>query len=257
MKNVFKMMGVALVACAMFASCGDSTQFTITANANDEAMGTVTGGGVYDDGATCTLTATPNQGYVFVEWNDGVTDNPRTITVTADATYTATFAEADGVKVTFGTTSWNATDILGKEIASYGLLQFGCYANYESSTAPSTMGYFKSSTGTTSHAQGDYYYHFYYENDDDYTVDNDGSLSGNAGAELPNWQPRPGFAETVTAIDLTAMTLTATANGTLFNLPQYMNGQEVTKDLSINVKNATWESASKGKVFKTIGTLVK
>ncbi len=260
MKNVFKMMGIALVACSMFASCGDddATQFTITANANDEAMGTVSGGGVYDSAATCTLTATPNEGYVFVEWNDGVTDNPRTITVTGDATYTATFAEADGVKVTFGTESWRAADILGEEYASYGLLELGCFVNYESSTAPYTQGYFKNSTGTTSHAQGDYYYHFYYENENDYTTDSDGSLTGQAGATLPNWQPSAGFAENVTAIDLTALTITATASGTMFHLPEYINGQQITKDLSINVKNAAWEVAgSKGKTFKTMGKLVK
>ena len=68
--------------------------YTITVTSSDETMGTVTGGGTYEEGATATLTATANDGYHFVQWNDGNTDNPRTITVTEDATYTATF-EAD------------------------------------------------------------------------------------------------------------------------------------------------------------------
>lgn len=65
---------------------------TITATSADPAMGTVTGGGTYNGGATATLTATPNMGYHFVQWQDGNTQNPRTITVTGDATYSATFA---------------------------------------------------------------------------------------------------------------------------------------------------------------------
>ena len=65
---------------------------TITATSANPAMGTVTGGGTYNGGATATLTAIPNTGYHFVQWQDGNTQNPRTITVTGDATYTATFA---------------------------------------------------------------------------------------------------------------------------------------------------------------------
>lgn len=259
MKNVFKFLGIAFVACSMLVACGEEekTEFTITANANDESMGTVSGGGVYEDGATATLTATAKEGYVFAEWNDGVKDNPRTITVTGNATYTATFRVADGVKVTFGTAVWTPADVLGEEYASYGLLQLGCYQNYESSTSPYTQGYFKNSTGSTTHASGDYYYHFYYENDNDFTIDQDGSLSGTTGAELPNWQPRAGFSENVTAIDMTAMTLSATANGTLFYLPDYIQQVTTEKNLNIAVNNATWESTAKGKTFKTMGKIVK
>ena len=68
------------------------TQYTIIANSNNPAWGTVTGGGTYNAGTPITLTATANSGYHFVEWQDGNTQNPRTITVTADTTYTATFA---------------------------------------------------------------------------------------------------------------------------------------------------------------------
>ena len=68
------------------------TQYTITVNSNNNAWGTVTGGGTYNSGATATLTATANSGYYFVSWQDGNTTNPRTVTVTGNATYTATFA---------------------------------------------------------------------------------------------------------------------------------------------------------------------
>ncbi len=68
------------------------TQYTLTAGSSDATMGSVTGGGTYNAGATATLTATPNTGYRFVQWQDGNTDNPRTVIVTSDTTFTATFA---------------------------------------------------------------------------------------------------------------------------------------------------------------------
>lgn len=79
---------------ATFAS-DQATQYTITAAANDPAMGTVTGGGVYDEGTTVTLTATANAGYRFVQWQDGLTEATRTITVTGNASYTAYFEQIE------------------------------------------------------------------------------------------------------------------------------------------------------------------
>lgn len=60
----------------------------------DLLMGTVTGGGLYDQNATATLTATAKDGFRFVRWSDGNTSNPRSVTVTADATYIAIFETA-------------------------------------------------------------------------------------------------------------------------------------------------------------------
>ncbi len=68
-----------------------SCSHTITATTNNDAWGTINGGGSYTIGTTVTLTATPNCGYRFVQWDDGIIDNPRTVTVTGDATYTAEF----------------------------------------------------------------------------------------------------------------------------------------------------------------------
>jgi hypothetical protein len=43
----------------------------ISATADPEEGGTVSGGGEYEIGSTCTLTATPNDGYTFVNWTTG------------------------------------------------------------------------------------------------------------------------------------------------------------------------------------------
>ena len=67
--------------------------YTITVTSNDPTLGTVTGGGTYNDHETATLTATPGEGYIFTQWNDGNTDNPRNITVTGDASYVAYFED--------------------------------------------------------------------------------------------------------------------------------------------------------------------
>ena len=100
---------------------------TITATSADPAMGTVTGGGTYNGGATATLTATPNTGYHFVQWQDGNTQNPRTITVTGDASYTATFAANVTATVTatisqIAATSAHVDIVMGQHTAYFYLI---------------------------------------------------------------------------------------------------------------------------------------
>ena len=65
--------------------------YTIIANVENDAMGTVSGGGEYTYGSTATLTAVPNACFSFVAWNDGNTENPRTITVSDNVSLTASF----------------------------------------------------------------------------------------------------------------------------------------------------------------------
>jgi hypothetical protein len=54
-------------------------------------MGTVTGDGIYQEGAVATITAVPYTGYRFDVWNDGDTTNPRTLLVTSDTVLVAYF----------------------------------------------------------------------------------------------------------------------------------------------------------------------
>ena len=69
----------------------DPVTYTLTVLSSNEEMGTVTGGGSYEEGTEVTITATAERGFMFIEWNDENTDNPRVVTVTSDMTYTATF----------------------------------------------------------------------------------------------------------------------------------------------------------------------
>ena len=67
-------------------------QYTVELYSSDESMGTVMGGGEYDEGTAVTLIAIPASGHHFVQWSDGNTDNPRQITVTEDVSLTAEFS---------------------------------------------------------------------------------------------------------------------------------------------------------------------
>ena len=78
------------------------THYTVTVVSDNEEMGTVSGGGIYEEGSQVTLTATPNAGFFFVRWNDNVTDSVRTVTVTADITYTAYFEAHGGIDDVYG-----------------------------------------------------------------------------------------------------------------------------------------------------------
>ena len=69
--------------------------YTITATATPANGGTVTGGGTFNYGQSCTLTATPANGYTFVRWTRNgqqVSTNPTyTFSVTESAAYVAHF----------------------------------------------------------------------------------------------------------------------------------------------------------------------
>lgn len=81
---------------ASFVAHFSLNNYVITATANPNNGGSVTGGGNFDHGTTCTLTATANVGYSFVNWTkDGnVVSSNETyeFTVTGAGSYQANFA---------------------------------------------------------------------------------------------------------------------------------------------------------------------
>ena len=71
---------------------GSTPKFMLTLNSNNDAYGSVSGGGEYASGTEVELKATPKSGYEFVKWSDGDTNATRTYTTTAEAvTLTAEF----------------------------------------------------------------------------------------------------------------------------------------------------------------------
>lgn len=71
--------------------------YTITTATSPISGGSISGGGTYDYGDTCTLTATENAGYTFATWVDENNNflsnsNPYTFTVSGDLTAKALFS---------------------------------------------------------------------------------------------------------------------------------------------------------------------
>ncbi len=71
--------------------------YTITVSANPTAGGTVTGGGTYQQGQSCTVVATANNGYTFTNWTENgtvvSTEARYTFTVTGNRTLVANFSQ--------------------------------------------------------------------------------------------------------------------------------------------------------------------
>ena len=68
----------------------DGASYTIVLSTAIE-KGSVSGGGLYEDGEIVRISATPKVGYLFARWSDGNTENPRKITVESELSLTAEF----------------------------------------------------------------------------------------------------------------------------------------------------------------------
>ena len=210
------------------------TTYTITAQANNAEWGTVTGGGVIDSGMAATLTATPNAGYDFVNWTmpDGTnsTNNPLIVVATANATYTANFAEQAGVKVTFGSTTWDAQYINAQYSASAKTFDVTCTQSTDPASYPMARvaytfdgnvepGTFTGAptvdidAGTAQRGNPWMWY---------FTPDDNMQLGGVACGDYWN----KNLTLNVTAIDVTAMKLSLVANSAMGYLPECLQGTE-------------------------------
>ena len=64
--------------------CPTEGSYTIAVSANPNEGGTVSGGGTFDEGASCTVTATANDNYTFDNW----TENGTVVSTNASYTFT-------------------------------------------------------------------------------------------------------------------------------------------------------------------------
>ena len=97
--------------------------YTITATAEPSNGGTVSGGGTFNYGQSCTLTATPAANYTFVNWTkNGLqvsTNASYTFTVTESATYVAHF-QLESFTITANANPTDAGTITGGGTYDYG-----------------------------------------------------------------------------------------------------------------------------------------
>ncbi len=97
---------------------GGTQQYTINVSANPNIGGSVTGGGTYNQGQSCTVTASPNAGYTFANWTENgnvvSTNRSYTFTVTANRTLVANFqAQPQNYTVTVSANPTNGGNVTG------------------------------------------------------------------------------------------------------------------------------------------------
>lgn len=84
--------------------------YFLSLSVNNQAWGTVSGGGMYEYGHQATATATPAEHYHFVSWDDGNTSNPRSLMITTDVSLQAIFAPDNyTVTVQSSNPAWGST----------------------------------------------------------------------------------------------------------------------------------------------------
>ena len=97
--------------------------YTVTVAANPLGAGTVTGGGTYQEGASCTVTATPNQRYLFINWTENgnvvSTNESYTFTVTGNRALIANF-EVRTCKITASVDPIGSARVSGDGTYIYG-----------------------------------------------------------------------------------------------------------------------------------------
>ena len=97
--------------------------YLISVSANPSAGGTVSGGGSYSHGSTCSLTATPNAGYTFLRWTKNgsqvSTSASYTFTVTEAASYVAVFSQ-NSYTITASANPSDGGSVSGAGSYSYG-----------------------------------------------------------------------------------------------------------------------------------------
>ena len=110
--------------------------YTIAASANPSAGGTVTGGGDYNSGQSCTLTATANTGYTFTNWTENGTE------VSTNSSYTFNVTGNRTLVANFTLNSYNvsatANPTAGGTVSGAGSYNYGASCTL---TATASTGY--------------------------------------------------------------------------------------------------------------------
>lgn len=264
MKNVIKFFSIMLVAGSILASCTKKPEepvtpqkpkYTITVTSNDATMGTVTGGGTYEEGTNVTIAAIPNTDYRFVKWQDGVTEASRSIIVSKDETYTATFeadAPADGINVTFGSDQWTSSYFGIPYYSTLGVIDIIAY-QIQTSYFPHIDIIATSETGTHTETAGEqgfmsgetFYGVDYYAETSLYSVNQTTGDTSYYG----DWWAKTATINT-TNFDATGLTITTVVNATMFDaLDALVNHVGIenaaTKTMTVTVGNCSL-SAAKG-----------
>ena len=135
--------------CALVAHF-NQLSYTVTVSANPANGGTVTGGGTYNQGASCTVHAAANTGYVFDHWTkDGVNASSSadyTFQVTGNHTLVAYFSQqsytiaVSANPTNGGTVSGGGTYNYGQSCTVHAVANSGfVFANWTENGSPTSV----------------------------------------------------------------------------------------------------------------------
>lgn len=260
MKNIFKLMGIALIASSMLlVSCNKEDEpeptptptptpektYTLTLKVNDGAMGSIAAvpqKEAYKKGDTVVVTATANQGYKFVSWENGDKENPRTIVFDeANITVTAGFAVQvpDHATVTFGENTWTATTIGAGTLG--GKFTFILWEQYGANDKPLFRIMGGSEVGTfvcDAYQQGNQYTSYYWNYPDE-SWDYDGDA-------YPIWFGNQ-WTQTITEFDMNDKYMVFELAGDLYNAQAWNEDEEdITQNIAVSFAGHWQSLGSKG-----------
>lgn len=210
-------------------------------------------------GSTLTIYATPNSGYYFSHWQDGNDDNPRVISVTGDAEYVAYFTPESGggsdegtMTINFNGTSWQpySVDFYNHTYENY--IGIDAYKSSNLNNDANVIFFLEAFTG--SYTYDDYYsYADYQDPNHTFTPTETRIINGDTLIAGNNYYKyvtvRSSYRENITAIDLSALTISATWSEDVIDYEQYYNNYGVnynTYTLSGTLNNYHWTWTSKG-----------
>lgn len=259
MKNIFKIMGVALIASSMlFVSCNkdpeedntpiEETTYTVKVTCNDNTMGTVTitpAKESYKQGDLVIIKAVANDGFRFVKWNDGTEDiatENYEWTVTGNKTFTATF---EAIPQPSWTVVFDGTNLdvagfhKGAYMAQYHIYRFEC-AKQGTSAGQRAFPYldcYMTDGETAADIAGSDYTELYHE-----TYYNDGQYN------YGDWQTKEFTNFNCTALDLEEGLMSATFAAVMFSYKDYYEDELdmdecAQKNLAVTFENITFAAS--------------
>ena len=159
---------------------------------------------------------------------------------------------SDGVTIAFNGTSWLAANMEAVDHTDQNYLTLyvekttGCSGDYSDIFLNGFMESVVCENETYESTSGDV---MNYRDPNYIYTDNDGVL-GDAGGQYWGWNVNPStFVETITAVDLNALTMSATFSEEIFDIADYIaaGGSVPSNTITLNgtMQNASWAWASK------------
>ena len=188
-------------------------EYTISVSVNPDNGGTINGGGIYQEGRSCTVSATANDGYVFTNW----TENGNEVSSNAVYTFTVTSNRTLVANFTIQTPNTYSINVSANPAEGGSVTGSGTYQHGQQCTIAATENYGYTFTSWTENGQvvsgaGANY---------TFTVTGNRTLVANFNVQVPNTY----------TINVSA---NPTGGGTMTGGGTYQQGQDCTVTASSN-----------------------